>query len=91
MDLSSGERVDYLETEEIQWAMQESDISGISTMKMKQFYDLLNSRKTGKENYDRGLGGKETLTPREEEKRMRDGIENMFVAMNGKITENMEP
>ncbi|MBO1349536.1 MAG: hypothetical protein EBE86_020115 [Hormoscilla sp. GUM202] len=75
LDLSSGERVDYLETEEIQWAMQESDISGISTMKMKQFYDLLNSRKTGEENYDRGLGGKETLTPREEEKRMRDGIE----------------
>ena len=84
LDLSSGERVDYLETEEIQWAMQQSEISGISTMKMKQFYDLLNSLKTGEENYERGLGGKETLTPSEEERKMRNGIENYVRSYEGK-------
>jgi len=75
LDLSSGETVDYHETERIQGIMQQLGISGISTIKMKQFGDLYSGTEAGEESSDRGVVQKETLTPREEEKIMRDGIE----------------
>ncbi|NES67846.1 MAG: hypothetical protein F6K24_22700, partial [Okeania sp. SIO2D1] len=76
-DLSSGETIDYGETAKIKSTMQ--NILGrdvpISTIEMKRIIDDYN-QKTGEANSEEIITTKEILTPSEEEKIIRDKIEN---------------
>ncbi|NET27945.1 DEAD/DEAH box helicase [Okeania sp. SIO1I7] len=73
-DLSSGETIDYVETAKIQSAMQEAGVAG-STIQMKRFLDAYNQT-TGETDSEQIITTKEILTPSEEEKIIRDKIEN---------------
>lgn len=76
-DLSSGESYDYDETEKIQSTMQ--NILGrsvpVTTIEMKRIIDAYN-QKTGEANSEEIITTKEILTPSQEEKIIRDKIEN---------------
>lgn len=99
MDLSNGETTDYSETAKIQLAMKQAGIGGLSTIQMKDFLNAYSqSLETGdSSNVINVLQSRESLTPSQEEKKLRESIENHtrryaiqnqldFKTINGEIT-----
>lgn len=74
-DLSTGETVDYLETEIIQSTAQTFGISS-STINLKHFLEMCNSRLEQKEVINMENFPRESFTPSEELNIMREKIEN---------------
>ncbi|NEP81148.1 MAG: hypothetical protein F6K39_25110 [Okeania sp. SIO3B3] len=73
-DLSSGETIDYSETAKIKSAMHKAGIPG-STIQLKRFLDAYN-QSTGEVDSEQVITPKQTLTPSEEEEKIRENIKN---------------
>ncbi|MFN6561586.1 MAG: DEAD/DEAH box helicase family protein [Nostoc sp. ChiSLP01] len=85
-DLSTGESVDYIETEIIQSTAQTLGI-GSSTITLKRFIEMYNSRLQQKDFVNMENFSRESLTPSEELDIIRENIENYvrsYAKKNGK-------
>ena len=78
MDLSNGEAIDYSESAKIQLAMKQANIGGISTIQMKYFIKAYSQPVETGDSYafTKDSTNTESLTPRQEEEKLRDTIEN---------------
>ena len=77
MDLSNGEAIDYSESAKIQLAMKQANIGGISTIQMKYFIKAYSQPVETGDSYafTKDSTNTESLTPRQEEEKLRDTIE----------------